>query len=641
MEELLEPTLTVDFNSTTTRKFTSSERAPSITMHQGQRKLFLTELRFLTKYYDDSRVNVVLYIGAASGQHFGLLSHLFPDVIFILYDGAPFFIKTLRDQEKPIVSKTSDVPRIIKEGIPGIYTIQSYVFLEEAKLIRDSIGDRRFLFISDIRTASPKDNLVYDDYLLGDLALQYHWVTIMDPDMCMLKFRFPFYHEGVEETVREGLTNNEYIRMALPEIDFIKDYYDRRMTYFDGEIWIQAFAGQKSSETRLITDGKSLKDLGTPDRYDSLLFRYNMDIRPRLHVNPYSDRNVGFDHCGDCSIEADSWEKYFKDRYVGTDLTGEIRRHVNMLSRASRPILQEPGGHGYLFPVHRRREQSYDRTRITTIEDIKISDVCDLRSLNNFVKSIMINRVVKPGDTIIDLGGGIGEDLNKFLHARASKVVLTDISETSIDEAMSKYKKLSERYPRIFEAEFIDADSSDPNLMELLPLSDVVSAQFNLHYVFDNLERAEITFDNIAESLKKGGRLLITIPNDEYILKMVSKSKDGRSIGNKLFNLEFDGEDRYTFYLIDSVDNVQEYLIHRDDILKITEDRDLKLTYEMPFDQIINKDLRRPERQLMEKMVPNVYKDSKFFPIPKAQWDIFKLYKVMIFEKTSDPERFQ
>ena len=640
MEELLEPTLILDMDGEIKKTFVIEDAPPSVTIHQGQRKLFLTELRFLTENYDKNRVNIVLYIGAASGQHLGLLSYLFPDVVFILYDGAKFLIKTLPGQEGPVVSKTEDVPRIIKDGIPGMYTIQSYVFLEEAELVKENIGDRKLLLISDIRTASEEDGYVYDDHLLNDLSLQYHWINIMEPDMSMLKFRFPFYQEHREEIVRENITNNEFIKMALPEIDFVDEYYKGGMVYFGGEIWIQAFPGRRSSETRLVTDGKTLQYWGTTERYSGLMYTYNMLVRPRLHVNKYADRNVGFDHCGDCSIEAYLWENYLKDRYEGNDLIGEVRRHFNMLTRASKPILEPPGGHGYLFPIHKKPEQFYNKIRKTGIEERKKSEVYDLRALNNFIKAIMINRVVRRGDTVIDLGGGRGGDLNKFSHANAAMVVLTDISSTSIDEAIKRYDMLKNRNPRIFKAEFIDSDSSDPELKYHLPVSDVVSAQFNLHYVFDTPERIDSTFENISQSLRKGGKLLITIPNSEYILKMVSKSKDGKSFGNRLFNIDFDdpcNDRRYRFYLVDSVDNVYEYLIYEDEILDAASRHDLKLRYNKSFDEIVKKDLRQSERDVMDRMVDNLYKDSKFFPIPKAQWDIFKLYKVMIFDKISDP----
>ena len=52
------------------------------TIHWGQRKLFLTELQFLTHFWDPNQVPepIVIYAGAAPGRHFPLLSKLFPQL---------------------------------------------------------------------------------------------------------------------------------------------------------------------------------------------------------------------------------------------------------------------------------------------------------------------------------------------------------------------------------------------------------------------------------------------------------------------------------------------------------------------------------------------------------------------------------
>lgn len=199
----------------------------------------------------------------------------------------------------------------------------------------------------------------------------------------------------------------------------------------------------------------------------------------------------------------------------------------------------------------------------------------------------------------------------------------------------------------MFDADFIVADSSNPRLGPELPPSDLVSAQFNLHYTFDTPDRANATLANISQGLKPGGYLLITIPNSDYILTTLHNTQSS-TMGNKLFSLEMSDFDplrdprepidwgtsrRYTFYLEDSVDNVDEYLIMTDELIDMAEDHGLRLVYDMTFNDIVNKDLREDERELMSVLVPDAYKQSKFLPIPKSQWDVFKLYKVMVFVK--------
>jgi hypothetical protein len=63
--------------------------------HLGQLKLLYSEIEFLTiasKFYDLSKC-VVLYIGSAPGHHIVYLQKLFPEIEWILYDPADFFIK--------------------------------------------------------------------------------------------------------------------------------------------------------------------------------------------------------------------------------------------------------------------------------------------------------------------------------------------------------------------------------------------------------------------------------------------------------------------------------------------------------------------------------------------------------------------
>ena len=64
-------------------------------IHWGQRKLFLSELWFLT-HYGHLAKNVV-YAGAASGTHIPFLVTLFPDHYFILVDPGKFKLKLMRN----------------------------------------------------------------------------------------------------------------------------------------------------------------------------------------------------------------------------------------------------------------------------------------------------------------------------------------------------------------------------------------------------------------------------------------------------------------------------------------------------------------------------------------------------------------
>ena len=66
------------------------------TVHFGQRKLLLSEIEFLTIVFQnletDNKKIVLIYAGAASGQHIPTLVEAFPFIEYILVDPAKFEI---------------------------------------------------------------------------------------------------------------------------------------------------------------------------------------------------------------------------------------------------------------------------------------------------------------------------------------------------------------------------------------------------------------------------------------------------------------------------------------------------------------------------------------------------------------------
>ena len=58
--------------------------------HWGQLKLFSSELQALNLYYNPEEIDLVVYVGAATGNHLYVLHKLFPNLNFVLYDTNPF-----------------------------------------------------------------------------------------------------------------------------------------------------------------------------------------------------------------------------------------------------------------------------------------------------------------------------------------------------------------------------------------------------------------------------------------------------------------------------------------------------------------------------------------------------------------------
>ena len=190
------------------------------------------------------------------------------------------------------------------------------------------------------------------------------------------------------------------------------------------------------------------------------------------------------------------------------------------------------------------------------------SQIRGLRSLNNWVKSTIIQKfsrpdVPTPNLLVLDIGCGKGGDLQKWQSApqRPALYVGVDPAEVSIDQARSRYQEMTRRNrgprgrpPQLFEGHFFVQDcfgkslggipiirdvGFDPNAGPdangnitgrfMQGGFDVISMMFCLHYSFETEEKAKGMLKNIAGALKKGGRFLGVMPNSDVITARVER----------------------------------------------------------------------------------------------------------------------
>ncbi len=240
-------------------------------LHWGQLKLFLTEVEFLTlvtqqaqrtdrapptgqdqKLNKETRI-ILIYPGAAPGNHTNYLHTMFPDMEFHLYDLQKFATKPN--------SK--------------IKLYEQYFTDDDAKKWRSEIDDIRKtgvnLFValcSDIRTEPATE-----DEVARNMEMQRVWWEIIEPDLTMFKFRLPW---------KPGVT-----------------------LYPKGDIYIQPFAGQTSTETRLIFKKKAPLIEYKNEIYEQAMFFHNTKARNCLWPNQFSTpptlKKDGFCSCYDCS----------------------------------------------------------------------------------------------------------------------------------------------------------------------------------------------------------------------------------------------------------------------------------------------------------------------------------------------------
>lgn len=247
--------------------------------HWGQRKLLLSEILFLTRWGHLS--NMVVYAGAAPGNHLHYLSELFPEHKFILIDPNPFQIV----------------------GSEKIEIINDYFTNEIAKRFVDS----KVLFISDIRTAdhrqmSQKEN---EEYIIKDNNSQIAWVNLMKPAKSMLKFRCPY-----------------------PNI------IDQPTLMFKGIVFLQIWPPPSSTETRLIVDDSF--DIIEYDNliYEEQLFYHNSVTRYKKYPQPIKGEGLddSYDACAEVLILYEFLEKF--PIYKGKDVYKTISEMSYNISRA-------------------------------------------------------------------------------------------------------------------------------------------------------------------------------------------------------------------------------------------------------------------------------------------------------------------
>ena len=350
-------------------------------LHRGQRKLFLSELEFLTNWFleNPTTQEYVIYVGAAPGNKTHYLSRLFPVAKFILVDPAPFnlFIGKKNISHRNIkhpdivhiqIGSGGDIKRrpyngnfhsvaspseaykyISSQSNYKIFIIEDYMTNE----LSTALSPLNSLFISDIRTKSGDTvDMPFEVDVCWNLAQQYIWITLLKSKWFIIKFRQPFYSNQSIDTFLAAAGKEPYItdfRNAQKlGIDFIDNFKNKKFIYFKGTFFIQCFPPYKSTETRLV--GSSSGGIKSYDfnEYESKLCYYNNINRTlMIHENKYADKSLGFDHCNDCAKEAYLWERYSRLNNLDPDVY--VKKFVSHLSQVAKSLYDQNIPHGYLF----------------------------------------------------------------------------------------------------------------------------------------------------------------------------------------------------------------------------------------------------------------------------------------------------
>lgn len=220
------------------------------------------------------------------------------------------------------------------------------------------------------------------------------------------------------------------------------------------------------------------------------------------------------------------------------------------------------------------------------------SSILHLKNLNNWVKAVLISgHTARPCGRVLDLACGKLGDFQKWRMAGVYRYCGIDISRQAVEDATARFVEGAATVSGL-EAKFIRADLgavdlSRAGVLEETEQFDAISIQFALHYLFQTEQRALTFFRNIANRLAPGGVFLGTIPDAAVLVRRLRDLQPGGppatgqvapqqlKFGNTHYSVEFTPASsfaqwrignhpygiRYTFYLAESVDKVDEYLV--------------------------------------------------------------------------------
>ena len=355
---------------------------PSV--HIGHRKLFLTELRFFSRFADTpdvaepGREQVVLYVGASPWTHGGLLMKLFPTLKFILVD--PVAVKAIGVTVKPLlVMKNKEPPyfvvkrhlEMIRNSKQRVFSFECYFGNNFARAVKDVFPE--IYFVSDIRTQLGRTGHPDSLDILWNMAQQMNWMFIFQPTLSMLKFRHPYYEDYslFKKFCNQQPYGKDFDLALQNGVDFRGNYDSRELVYFAGEIEVQPWPGASSTESRLIVSRPfQLASHGTLQEWEDKYFYYTSIARPHGHyLNPNADAGLNFCNCNDCALENYIWEQY-RAKYGGSlsvrELVALLGTYVNKEVRGIplhahnytyRELVQNAKQHNGLFAREEKKKK--------------------------------------------------------------------------------------------------------------------------------------------------------------------------------------------------------------------------------------------------------------------------------------------
>ena len=330
-------------------------------------------------------------------------------------------------------------------------------------------------------------------------------------------------------------------------------------------------------------------------------------------------------------------------------------------------------------------KQGYNAKRENAPDQRRRSPIFDLKKYNNWVKACLINKYLpapagRPA-AVFDFCGGKGGDLRKFLNHNIGVVVLADLSNESVQQAIARYTNMDTApppadppdaqpaqpppRPALFDFHAFDTNCFGADFLRVVEdhlaannvtldtsgrtqvsdpagAFDLVSCQFAIHYAFESEETARSAVRNVARLLRPGGHFIGTTVNAYAVVKKL-RTVPGNGFGNRHYRIEFPPEfDKdaiptfgavYSFRLEEAIDDIPESLLPFGVFHRLCEEHGLALREVCDFHHFFERYKKDPA---FDRLFTNITRQRSVHP---DRWEIIGYYIAFVFEKVGDETR--
>lgn len=191
------------------------------------------------------------------------------------------------------------------------------------------------------------NHIYYLSYLRA-FMFYHRWMRMLEVDFASTIFRLTDKMENVEDT---DVYTDEFEQAKKDGYDIISINNEAQMLpFYTGELKVRPCMSIHYAYTNLWVDKSAIIENKLvnydPVAYNQAVAYHN--VLQKLSVlseNSHSDKNIGFDYCNDCALEAYIWTLYKKK--FGSKLT--VSEHVTRLSKLYHGNLLD-NIHGHMFP---------------------------------------------------------------------------------------------------------------------------------------------------------------------------------------------------------------------------------------------------------------------------------------------------